>query len=149
MPDDETGALYQQMILDHARERHGAGLADEAAVAVTNHQINPTCGDEVTIQLEVDGDLIADVHWDGVGCSISQASASMLHDVVRGLTTAQARARLDAFRTMLRSRGADEGDADLLDDAVALAGVARYPARVKCAMLGWVALEVALEELAA
>jgi nitrogen fixation NifU-like protein len=144
MSDTELDSLYQQIIMDHARQRHGAGLRDGEAASA--HQINPTCGDEVTVRLHLDaaGELIESVSWDGMGCSISQASASMLHDVVADMTPAEARNRIKAFREMIRSRGADDGDPDVLEDAVALSGVSRYPARVKCAMLGWVALEEAL-----
>lgn len=150
MTDAEQAQLYQQIILDHARERHGVGLASSASAS--SHQINPTCGDEVTVQIDVTGAddtaVIGDVHWDGQGCSISQASTSMLHDVIRGLSPADATSRIDAFRAMVHSRGTDDGDPDVLGDAVALGGVSRYPARVKCAMLGWVALEDALRRLA-
>ncbi|TAM71043.1 MAG: SUF system NifU family Fe-S cluster assembly protein [Microbacteriaceae bacterium] len=147
MTDTGLTALYQQVILDHARERHGAGLQDEAAA--TAHQINPTCGDEVTVQVHLnakDGS-IESLSWDGMGCSISQASVSMLHDLVPGMTTDEAATRIAAFRVMIRSQGTDEGDPELLGDAVALSGVSRYLARVKCAMLGWVALEEALSRL--
>ncbi|HEY5222036.1 MAG TPA: SUF system NifU family Fe-S cluster assembly protein [Microbacteriaceae bacterium] len=149
MTDAGLTSLYQQVIMDHARERHGAGLQDEAAVSA--HQINPTCGDEVTVQVHLNttGDAIESLSWDGMGCSISQASVSMLHDLVPGMTTADVTTRIAAFRAMIHSQGADEGDPELLGDAVALSGVSRYVARVKCAMLGWVALEAALGRLAA
>ncbi|WP_308466401.1 Fe-S cluster assembly sulfur transfer protein SufU [Rathayibacter soli] len=149
MTDTSTTALYQQVIMDHARERHGAGLQDTAAA--TAHQINPTCGDEVTVQVHLNatGEAIESLSWDGMGCSISQASVSMLHDLVPGMTTGDVTTRIAAFRAMIHSQGADEGDPELLGDAVALSGVSRYVARVKCAMLGWVALEGALGELSA
>lgn len=148
MSDNDLESLYQEIIMDHARQRHGAGLRDGEAASA--HQINPTCGDEVTVRVHLDatGSAIDSVSWDGMGCSISQASASMLHDLVPGLTLEQAQARIGAFREMIRSRGTVDGDPDVLDDAVALAGVSRYPARVKCAMLGWVAFEEALGQLA-
>jgi len=132
--------LYRQVILDHSRERHGAGLLGGAAAQ--SHQINPTCGDEVTLELHVDA-VTHSVHvaWEGNGCAISMASASLLSDLVAGTDLDGLSARIRAFREMLRSRGADSGDEELLGDAVVLSGVSRYIARVKCAMLAWVALE--------
>mgnify|MGYP001156213942 CR=1 FL=1 len=146
MTDPDLQQMYQQIILDHARERHGAGLAETADAS--SHQINPTCGDEVTVQVRMHDGRIASLSWDGMGCSISQASTSMLHDLVLELTPAAAAEHIAAFRAVVHSRGADPGDADVLGDAVALAGVSRYPARVKCALLGWVALEDALHGIA-
>jgi nitrogen fixation protein NifU and related proteins len=133
--------------MDHARQRHGAGEGESPAAA--SHQLNPSCGDEITLRVHLNaaGDAVEALSWDGQGCAISQASASMLHDLAHGLTPAELSVRIDAFREMLRSRGADEGDPDLLGDAVALSGTAKYAARVKCAMLGWVALEDALHQL--
>ncbi|WP_111720792.1 Fe-S cluster assembly sulfur transfer protein SufU [Homoserinimonas sp. OAct 916] len=140
-------SLYQEVIMDHSKQRHGAGLREDAATS--SHQLNPTCGDELTLNLHVNatGDTIDSVSWDGQGCVISQASMSMLHDLLGGLPVAQVEPRLAAFREMMRSKGQIEGDPDLLGDAVALAGVSRYVARVKCAMLGWVALEDAVRQL--
>ena len=151
--------LYQQIILDHAKARHGAskeGLAPLAEVSraglrvTESHQVNTTCGDEVTVRVglrseESGGDAVIDEFaWAGDGCSISMASASVLHDTVRGESVATARALLTTFRDMLRSRGTIEPDEEVLGDAAAFAGVSRYPARVKCAMLPWVAFEAAL-----
>ena len=165
--------LYQQIILDHAKARHGApaeglppleetGRVDPAAAGLRvteSHQVNTTCGDEVTVRLglraagesavdavgdAVGDDVIEEFAWAGDGCSISMASASVLHDTVRGESVATARALLDTYREMLRSRGTVEPDEEVLGDAAAFAGVSRYPARVKCAMLAWVAFEAAL-----
>lgn len=135
--------LYRQVILDHSRERHGSGLVGNAAAQ--SHQINPTCGDEVTLELHADPVTQAvRVVWEGDGCAISLASASLLSDLVDGADRDELTPRIQAFRAMLRSRGEDPGDEELLGDAVALSGVSRYVARVKCAMLAWVALEDAL-----
>ena len=140
---DELEQLYQEVILDHSRRPHGRGLT--GGTEASSHQINPTCGDEVTFELHLDADgRIADGRWDGHGCAISQASASLLSMVVPGLTAAELRERIDGFRTAMRSRGALAPDEELVGDAAALAGVSRYPARVKCAMLAWVAAEDAL-----
>jgi nitrogen fixation protein NifU and related proteins len=140
---DELEQLYREVILDHSRRPHGHGL--EGGTAAVSHQVNPTCGDEVTFELHLrDDGTIDSARWDGHGCSISQASASLLVDVVPGLAPQELRRRIDGFRTALRSRGAIEPDEEEVGDASALAGVARYPARVKCAMLAWVAAEAAL-----
>ncbi|MBN9156805.1 MULTISPECIES: Fe-S cluster assembly sulfur transfer protein SufU [unclassified Microbacterium] len=140
--------LYQELILDHSKRPHGKGLleATDDAHEAESHQRNPICGDEITLRARIsdEGDRIAAVSWDGAGCSISQASASMLTELVVGKTRAEATTLIDGFREALRSRGAVELDEDLYGDAAALTGVSRYVARVKCAMLAWVALEDAL-----
>ncbi|MBN9629790.1 MAG: SUF system NifU family Fe-S cluster assembly protein [Actinobacteria bacterium] len=135
--------LYQQVILDHAREKHGFGLRDDAAAS--SHQYNPTCGDEVTVGVHPDADgRIQAISWEGHGCSISTASASLLSDLVHDTDRATLTASIGAFRELMQSKGTLEGDEELLGDAVVLAGVSRYVTRVKCAMLPWVALEDAL-----
>lgn len=158
--------LYQQVILDHYREKHGHGVrgpaADDQDVVVEgdpqpqtrwaqSRQYNPLCGDEVTLKVAVRaaagpaaGPVVGDVAWVGEGCSISQAATSVLHDLVVGRTPEQARGIVAEFRTMVRSRGTAEPDEDVLGDAVAFAGVGRHANRVKCAMLGWTAFEDAL-----
>ncbi|MET4782219.1 Fe-S cluster assembly sulfur transfer protein SufU [Glaciihabitans sp. UYNi722] len=137
--------LYQEVIMDHSRKPHGHGLTDGAAAE--SHQINPTCGDEITLQVHVGDQGIASISWEGHGCAISQASASLLSDLVIDLDEAAVRERIDAFRELMRSRGELQGDDELLGDAIVLGGVSRYVARVKCAMLAWVALEDALQRV--
>lgn len=139
-------ALYQELLLDHSKRPRGKQLALEEGRSATSHQHNPICGDDVTLRVRVsdDGEVIRDVTWDGSGCSISQASASMLTEIVEGMPRAEASALIDGFRTALRSRGEVVLDEDVYLDAAALSGVSRYVARVKCAMLAWVALEDAL-----
>ena len=136
-------SLYQELILDHSKRRVGFGLADEEGRSATSHQHNPLCGDEITLRVRLadDGDVIRDVTWEGNGCSISQASASMLAELVDGMPRAEASALIDGFREALRSRGGIVLDEDVYLDAAALSGVSKYVARVKCAMLAWVALE--------
>ncbi len=142
--------LYQQVILDHARERHGHGLREPAggSVGAQSEQYNPLCGDEVTLRVAVaetaSGPVVTDVSWEGEGCSISQASTSVLHDLVTGSGVPAARAVVEEFRTMVRSRGQVTPDEEVLGDAAAFAGVGRHANRVKCAMLGWTAFEDAL-----
>jgi len=135
--------LYQEVVLDHSRTPHGYGLREE--IRAQSHQLNPTCGDEVTLQVHraADGTVEA-IAWEGHGCAISQASASMLADLAEGLTVDDLEARIAAFREAMRSRGKIQPDEELLGDAAALGGVSKYVARVKCAMLAWVAAEDAL-----
>jgi nitrogen fixation NifU-like protein len=103
------------------------------------HHVNPTCGDEVTLRVLLKGDTIADVSYEGLGCSISQASASVLTELLIGKTVDEAMQVSDAFVSLMQSRGSAEPDEDLLEDAVAFAGVSKYPARIKCALLSWMA----------
>ena len=131
---------------NHAREKHGFGLLP--GEAAHSHQVNPTCGDEITLQVHLAPDgAVSRLAWEGQGCSISQASASLLSDLVPGIDVPGMRLRIDAFRTAMRSKGAIEPDEDLLGDAVVLGGTSRYIARVKCAMLAWVAAEAAIQSL--
>ncbi|WP_084040152.1 Fe-S cluster assembly sulfur transfer protein SufU [Demequina sp. NBRC 110053] len=139
--------MYQQVIMDHAREAHGRGLADPGLIQVgESHQVNTTCGDEVTLRVGLDGDRVASLTWEGQGCSISQASVSVLHDLVEDHTLAEAEQAMDAFRDLMQAKGEgpDDDKEDLLGDATAFVGVGKYPARIKCAMLGWMAFKDAL-----
>ncbi len=142
--------LYQELILEHSKRPHGAGLREPFDAEV--HHVNPTCGDEVTLRVQladVDGEpVVQDVSYDAMGCAISTASTSVLHDLVAGEPVSEVERVQEAMRAMLTSRGADAGDEDVLGDGVALAGVAKYPARVKCALLGWMALQDALHRAA-
>jgi nitrogen fixation NifU-like protein len=131
--------LYQEIILEHYKRPHGRGL--RSPFGGEAHHVNPTCGDEVTIRVSVSSDSFAEVSYDGMGCSISQASASVLHDLVSGTPVASASRVHDAFVELMGGRGQVEPDEELLGDAVAFAGVARYPARVKCALLPWMAFK--------
>ena len=141
--------LYQQVILDHAKFPHGRGLGVAVAAHTgESHQVNPTCGDEVTLQVDVDdAGVVRGLRWEGQGCSISQASVSVLHDLVLDQPTARADELAESFRALMQSKGAGLDDADVEDalgDATAFTGVGRFSARVKCALLGWVALNDAL-----
>lgn len=138
--------LYQEIILDHYRNPHGRGLREPYGAEV--HHVNPTCGDEVTLRVQLSGvgrdATVQDVSYDALGCSISQASTSVLTDLVVDRTVTQALSTLDSFVELLTGRGQVEPDEDVLEDAVAFAGVSRYPARVKCALLGWMAFKDAV-----
>ena len=131
--------LYQDIILDHYKHPHGKGL--RAPFGGEAHHVNPTCGDEVTFRVAVDGSTLTDISYDGIGCSISQASASVLHELLQGVTAGEASRVHEAFVALMQSRGTIEPDEEVLGDGVAFAGVARYPARVKCALLPWMAFK--------
>ncbi|MFF3575079.1 Fe-S cluster assembly sulfur transfer protein SufU [Nocardia jiangxiensis] len=135
--------MYQEVILDHYKHPHHRGLREPFGAEV--HHVNPTCGDEVTLRVHIDdnGD-VADISYDGQGCSISQAATSVLTDQVIGLPVQQAMKTVDAFSEMISSRGTIEGDEEVLGDGIAFAGVSKYPARVKCALLGWMAFKDAV-----
>ena len=141
--------MYQDVILDHYKHPHHRGLREPFGAEV--HHVNPTCGDEVTLRVALsdDGEQVDDVSYDGQGCSISQAATSVLADQVIGRSVGDALATVAAFSEMISSRGAVEGDEDLLGDGVAFAGVSKYPARVKCALLGWLAFKTAAAEATA
>ncbi len=140
-------SLYQEVILDHYKRPHGRGLRDPFDVEV--HHVNPTCGDEVTLRVRLDGTgtdvTVEDVSYEGQGCSISQAAASVLHDLLVGQPVEQAMSTLHTFVELMQSRGKMldqlESLEDVLEDAVAFAGVSKYPARVKCALLPWMAFK--------
>lgn len=132
-------SLYQEIILDHYKRPHGAGLRDGGDAEV--HHVNPTCGDEITLRVHLDGDVVTDVSYDAQGCSISQASASVLNDLVVGRTVAEGFTTLDAFQELMQGKGQVEPDEDVLEDGIAFAGVAQFPARVKCALLSWMAFK--------
>ncbi|MCF8610653.1 SUF system NifU family Fe-S cluster assembly protein [Gordonia sp. HY285] len=136
--------MYQEVILDHYKHPHGRGLREPFDTEV--HHVNPTCGDEITLRVSVVDDAVADISYDGQGCSISQASTSVLFDQIVGLSLDDAMAALDSFNTMMTSRGTDAGDEDLVGDGIAFAGVSKYPARVKCALLGWMAFKDAVSQ---
>ncbi|MEU5908751.1 Fe-S cluster assembly sulfur transfer protein SufU [Micromonospora sp. NPDC047527] len=136
--------LYQEIILDHYKHPHGRGLrdADDPGDQVAEaHHVNPTCGDEVTVRVATDGTVLHDISYDGMGCSISQASASVLHELLRGREAREAFGVHEAFVELMSGRGQVTPDEDVLGDGVAFAGVARYPARVKCALLPWMAFK--------
>ena len=134
--------LYQEILLDHYKNPRGRGLRDPYEAEV--HHVNPTCGDEITLRVHVDGDRVEDVSYDAVGCSISQASASVLNDLVVGKSVQGGLAVLDEFHAMMQGKGQVVPDEDVLEDGIAFAGVAQFPARVKCALLSWMAFKDAV-----
>ncbi|HEY5202845.1 MAG TPA: SUF system NifU family Fe-S cluster assembly protein [Acidothermaceae bacterium] len=130
-------SMYQEIILDHYRTPHHKGLREPYDVEV--HHVNPTCGDEITLRVKLDGDTVADVSYDSAGCSISQASASVLTDLVIGRDIETGLVAHREFVALMQSKGAAIPDEEILEDAVAFTGVSKYPARVKCALLSWMA----------
>ena len=138
----ELDSLYQDIILDHAKRRLNAGLREPFEAEV--HHVNPTCGDEVTLRLHLDGDVVRDISYDNQGCSISSASASVMTELLIGKTVAEARPIYDAFLEMMRGKGQVVPDEDVLEDAIAFAGAAKLTARIKCALLSWMAFQDAL-----
>ncbi|MDN5790794.1 MAG: SUF system NifU family Fe-S cluster assembly protein [Micrococcales bacterium] len=144
--------LYQELILEHAKRPHHCGLREP--FDGETHHVNPTCGDEITLRVALAGAdahsaadsdrVITDVSYDAKGCSISIAAASMLTDEVIGHPVIEALDTYTAMHAMLTSRGQLSGDEDIIGDGVAFAGVSKYPARVKCALLGWTAFTDAL-----
>ncbi|NGN93301.1 SUF system NifU family Fe-S cluster assembly protein [Nocardioides sp. KC13] len=130
-------AMYQEIILDHYKNPHGKGLRDPFEAEV--HHVNPTCGDEITLRVHVAGDKIEDISYDALGCSISQASASVLNDLVVGKTVDEAMVIHEEFLRLMQGKGQVEPDEDVLEDGIAFAGVAKFPARIKCALLSWMA----------
>ncbi|GAA1755279.1 Fe-S cluster assembly sulfur transfer protein SufU [Nonomuraea wenchangensis] len=140
-------SMYQELILEHYKHPQGRGLREPYDAEV--HHVNPTCGDEITLRVKVDGDQVLDVSYDGQGCSISQAAASVLHELTTGSSVAESLSVVDEFTRLMQGRGQVEADEDVLGDAVAFAGVAKFPARVKCALLSWMAYKDAVVRSAA
>nr|WP_101528811.1 SUF system NifU family Fe-S cluster assembly protein [Mycobacterium simiae] len=138
--------MYQDVILDHYKHPQHRGLREPFGAQVSH--VNPICGDEVTLRVTLsdDGQTVLDVSYDGQGCSISQASTSVLTQQVIGQSVGESLKTVTAFTEMVSSRGTVEGDEDVLGDGIAFAGVAKYPARVKCALLGWMAFKDALAQ---
>jgi nitrogen fixation NifU-like protein len=144
-------SLYQEIILDHYRNPVGRGLREPFESEV--HHVNPTCGDEITLRVHLEGQgesaMIADISYDNQGCSISQASASVMYELLLGHSVGEAMETQEAFLALMQSAtqaGAPEPDEDVLGDGIAFSGVAKYPARVKCALLSWMAWKDAVTQ---
>jgi nitrogen fixation NifU-like protein len=138
----QLDSLYQEVILDHYKRPQHKGLA--ATYDAQVHHVNPSCGDEITLNVTLDDEKVAAITWDGVGCSISQASVSILSDLLLGKSIAEADLVLNNFTELMQSKGTMVGDDAILEDAVAMAGVSKFPARIKCALLGWMAYKDAV-----
>ena len=135
----DLDSLYQEIILDHYRSPHHSGLREPYEAEV--HHVNPTCGDEVTLRVHLDGQTVTDVSYAAEGCSISQASASVMTDLVIGRPLDEALTTYERFLELMQGKGQVEPDEDVLEDGIAFAGVAKFPARIKCALLSWMAFK--------
>jgi nitrogen fixation NifU-like protein len=138
----QLDSLYQEVILDHYKRPQHKGLS--ATYDAQVHHVNPSCGDEITLNVTLDADKVRAITWDGVGCSISQASVSILSDLLLGKSISEADLILNNFTELMQSKGTMVGDDAILEDAVAMAGVSKFPARIKCALLGWMAYKDAV-----
>ena len=147
----DLDSLYQEIILDHYKNPHHKGLRDPYEAEV--HHVNPTCGDEVTLRVHLAGSgedaVVEDVSYDAEGCSISQASTSVMTDLVIGKSVKEAMDTFEEFLTLMQGRGTVEPDEEILEDGIAFAGVAKFPARVKCALLSWMAWKDATSQVLA
>ena len=135
----ELDSLYQEVILDHYKHPLNKGLSETYGAQV--HHVNPSCGDEITLNVTAEDGIIKKITWDGVGCSISQASVSIASDLLLNKSFAEADSILNNFTELMQSKGSQQGNPEVLEDAVALAGVSKFPARIKCALLGWMAFK--------
>ena len=138
----ELDALYQEVILDHYKHPQHKGLVPTYDAQV--HHVNPSCGDEITLNISLDNGSIKSISWDGVGCSISQASVSIMSDLMIGKSVKDAEVILNSFVDLMQSKGLKSGDPQILEDGVSMAGVSKFPARIKCALLGWMAYKDAV-----
>lgn len=143
----EVDALYQEIVLDHYRNPRHKGLREPFEAEV--HHVNPTCGDEVTLRVHLADGVVEDISYDSLGCSISQASASVLADLLIGKNLEEALAVHAEFLALMQSKGQGKPDEEVLEDAVAFAGVSKYPSRIKCALLGWMAWKDAVAQASA
>lgn len=141
----ELAGLYQEVILDHYKRPKNKALRPNPMVQV--HHVNTSCGDEITLNLSMKNGKVSDLSWEGIGCSISQASASVMSELLLEKSREEALDLLGEFQEMLQSKGSISGNEDRLQDGVAFAGVAKFPARVKCALLAWMAFKDAVSRI--
>jgi nitrogen fixation protein NifU and related proteins len=138
----ELDSLYQEVILDHYKNPLHKRLESNYSAQV--HHVNPSCGDEITLNVLLSDGIVERVSWEGVGCSISQASTSIVSDLMIGKSLDGALVAVESFSALMSSKGTSAGDEIILEDGVALAGVSKFPARIKCALLGWMAFKDAV-----
>lgn len=144
MQSDELDDLYREVILDHYRRPRNQQRLEDAQVQAEGN--NPFCGDEIALQVKLNGQgAIQDIGFQGRGCSISQASVSMLTEALKGKTLEEAEALSQTFRRMMRGEELDDADLEALGDLEALRGVRKFPVRIKCALLAWTTLEEGME----
>ena len=146
MPTENTalGDLYTEVIGEHSRSPENKGELAAATVRERGH--NPSCGDEITLELQIEGDIIKDAAFTGVGCAISQASTDIMIDLMRGKTVEEAKRLAELFTSMIKREVTDDAALEELDEAIALKNISNMPARVKCAVLAWHTLEDVLKK---
>ena len=146
MPIENTalGDLYTEVIGEHSRSPENKGELAAATVRERGH--NPSCGDEITLELQIEGDIIKDAAFTGVGCAISQASTDIMIDLMRGKTVEEAQRLAQLFTSMIKREVTDDAALEELDEAIALKNISNMPARVKCAVLAWHTLEDVLKK---
>ncbi|SUP40796.1 Fe-S cluster assembly sulfur transfer protein SufU [Veillonella criceti] len=140
----EMDQLYTELILEHNQDKRNKRLLD--VFTVSEHGHNPSCGDDLTLQLDVENGVVKDAAYTGSGCAISQASASMMIDIVKGKSVEEAFRLVDIFLGMIKKEVTDEAELEELEDAIALQNISNMPARVKCAVLAWHTLKEALKK---
>jgi len=136
---NELGDLYQEIILDHYKKPRNAGRLEEPSCSASGD--NPLCGDKISISVKKNGETVEDIRWNGAGCAISTASASLMSEAIKGRSKADIQALFDKFHAMVTGTGSSEG----LDKLEVFSGVSEFPVRVKCASLAWHTLMAALE----
>ena len=140
----EMDQLYTELILEHNQDRRNKRLLD--TFTVSEHGHNPSCGDDLTLQVDVEDGIVKDAAYTGSGCAISQASASMVIDIIKGKSVEEAFRLVDLFLGMIKKEVTDEAELEELEDAMALQNISNMPARVKCAVLAWHTLKEALKK---
>lgn len=140
----EMDQLYTELILEHNQDRRNKRLLD--IFTTSEHGHNPSCGDDLTLQIDVKDDVVVDAAYTGSGCAISQASASMMIDIIKGKSVEEAFRLVDLFLGMIKKEVTDDDELEELEDAIALKNISNMPARVKCAVLAWHTLKEALKK---
>ena len=141
---DNLEEVYNDLIMEHSMNSYNKKKLDDADYCELGH--NPNCGDEISIELKLDGDVIEDMAFTGHGCAISQASTSIMIDTLRGKTIEQAKEIIETFIEMIKREITDEKELEKLEDAIAFRNIANMPARVKCALLAWHTMEDNLDK---
>lgn len=140
----DLNSIYTQLIMDHNKSGHNKRVLLDPDITERGH--NPSCGDDISLHLKLDGNKIKDATFTGVGCAISQASTSMMIDLIKGITIEEALNLVEIFIGMIKKEITDENELEKLEDAIVLQNISNMPARVKCAVLAWHTLREAIQE---
>lgn len=138
----DLSSIYTELIMEHNRSQHNKGSLDDPKI--TERGYNPNCGDDISLEVQIKNDIIENAAYTGVGCAISQASTSMMIDLIKGKTVTEALNLVETFMDMIRGKIKDEKELEVLEDAIVLQNISTMPARVKCAVLAWHALKEAI-----